>query len=64
MSLYEISLRTPETPVPDADECPSCLYFDALDADHFEHPTIRRKIAKWREQHIADRECMAVPDGE
>ncbi|WBP87012.1 hypothetical protein [Kitasatospora cathayae] len=61
MSLHEIARRVPERH-PDADECPSCQYFNDLDVQHAEHPTIQRKIAKWRGQHIADGECLTVPD--
>ncbi|WP_063348682.1 hypothetical protein [Streptomyces sp. MJM8645] len=62
MSLREIALRVPDTPAPDADVCPSCAWFDLMAAQHTEHPTIRRRLATWWEQHVNDGECLAVAD--
>ncbi|MGW2255961.1 hypothetical protein ACWCXH_38325 [Kitasatospora sp. NPDC001660] len=59
MSLREIALRKQER-ADDADECPTCQRLDGLDAQYTEHPTIRRKIAKWRAQHLDDGECLAA----
>ncbi|MBV6698022.1 hypothetical protein [Kitasatospora aureofaciens] len=66
MSLREITLQTPDAPAPDADECPACAYFVAA-AERYpadDYPTIRRHLDKARRQHVADGECLAVPDGE
>ncbi|MFF3067506.1 hypothetical protein [Kitasatospora sp. NPDC057936] len=63
MSLHEIALRKQE-PAADADECPSCLWFEDLERQHTEHPTILRKVAKWRALHLEHDECLAAHDDE
>ncbi|MEE1781640.1 hypothetical protein PUR71_01625 [Streptomyces sp. SP17BM10] len=61
MSLREIAQRAQE-PAADADQCPTCQLLDAQDAEHAGHPKILGRIARWRAQHVADGECLAVPD--
>ncbi|MFF3110387.1 hypothetical protein ACFVSN_14435 [Kitasatospora sp. NPDC057904] len=61
MSLREIAMRKQE-PAADADECPSCLWFDDLERQYTEHPTIQRKVAKWRALHLEHDECLAARD--
>ncbi len=52
---------TTET-APDAGQCPGCGLFDGMEAQYPDMPTILRKVAKWRAQHVDDGECLAVRD--
>ncbi|MFJ7273005.1 hypothetical protein [Kitasatospora sp. NPDC098663] len=66
MSLREIARRTPDTPAPDADQCPGCQYFDFAQAQYptEDFPTIAGNLARGRAQHIADGECLVARDAD
>lgn len=66
MSLREIARRRPDTPAPNADQCPGCQYFDFAQAQYpaEDFPTIARNVARRRAQHIADGECPVVHDAD
>ncbi|WP_030241189.1 hypothetical protein [Streptomyces sp. NRRL S-350] len=60
MALVESILPIMAETAPDAGLCPACKLFDGMDAQYPGKPTILRKVAKWRAQHVDDGECLAV----
>lgn len=67
MTLHDVD-RPLLTELPqDADECPSCEYFNGVAAQYpaDDNPTIARHLVRWRKQHAEDGECsnpQAGPD--
>ncbi|MEV8328984.1 hypothetical protein [Kitasatospora sp. NPDC056731] len=67
MSLREIARREPGQPTVDADKCPSCQWFDAMEREASKSPegVDRSKLANARGlrlRHEASGECLN-PDG-
>lgn len=60
-----VSTSTRQVWSDDSAQCPSCLYFDCAQAQYpaSEYPTIARHLARRRERHIADGDCLVAPDG-
>ncbi|MGW7584110.1 hypothetical protein ACWGKU_24150 [Kitasatospora sp. NPDC054768] len=62
MALVGRILPITASTAPDAGKCPGCELFDGMAAQYPDNPTILRKVAKWRAQHLDDGECLAVRD--
>ncbi|MFF2148855.1 hypothetical protein [Kitasatospora sp. NPDC058190] len=69
VSLREIALREPAKSTVDADKCPSCLWFDAMEREAYKDPagvdhSRLTDVRVLRRRHAESEDCLNPGDAE